>query len=277
MDAFVVEIEVDISKGMPSFDIVGLPDAAIRESRDRVRSALKNCGYDFPIGKITINLAPADQKKSGSIYDLPLFLAMLCATQQLKVNLDECAFVGELSLTGEVRPILGVLPMAITAKNSGFKSIFMPQKNAAEGAVVEGINVFGIEHITQLVDFLVGAKKLEAQESSSEFGLQEVAKADFCDVKGQHGARRALEIAAAGGHNALLIGSPGSGKSMLAKRLPSILPDMTFEESIETTKIHSIAGLLNKTVQSASPYHLFGRACRRGYNDPKAGRAFSCA
>lgn len=244
MSAFTVEVETDTAKGMPSFEIVGLPDAAIKESRDRVRSAFKNCGYEFPACRITINLAPADRKKTGPIYDLPIFMSLLHASGQIKGNFDKCAFIGELSLQGEVRAVTGVLPMVIQARDDGFEHIFVPAKNAKEGAIVSGISVYGIERVTQLVDFLSGATQLTAETAIEPTKASDVTQPDFCDVKGQENARRALEIAASGGHNALLIGSPGAGKSMLAKRLPSILSEMTFEESLETTKIHSIAGLL---------------------------------
>ena len=245
MTAFSVKTEVDIANGMPAFDIVGLPDAAVKESRDRVRSAIKNCGYQFPVNKITVNLAPADIKKAGPLYDLPILVAILTATDQLSCNLEQSAFIGELALNGEVRPVNGVLPMVLQAKQNGYQNVFVPKQNALEGTVVSGIRVFGIEHINELIDFLVGARKLEATVPVKHFHKNDVFAPDFSEVKGQLGARRALEIAAAGGHNALLIGPPGSGKSMLAKRLPSILPDMTFEESMETTKIYSIAGILS--------------------------------
>lgn len=179
MNAYPVQVEVDITVGLPSFDVVGLPDAAVKESRDRVRSAMKNCGYQFPVNKITVNLAPADIKKAGPLYDLPIFIAMLLSTNQLGGNFARCAFLGELSLNGEVRPVNGVLPMVLEAKENGFENIFVPSQNALEGAVVEGIRVFGIEHVNDLTAFLAGAKKLEAVSPIKSFAHTDLPEPDF--------------------------------------------------------------------------------------------------
>ena len=244
LNAYTVEVEADVTNGLPSFDIVGLPDAAVKESRGRVRSAIKNCGFSFPISRITVNLAPADTKKEGALYDLPILAALLKCSGQIKANLDKCAFVGELSLTGKLRSVNGALAMAIHLKQQGFTHFFVPEQNAAECSVVKGIKVIPITDIMQMLNFITGQTQIKQAEVSDYTFDKEPDYLDFCDVKGQIMAKKGLEIAAAGGHNVLLIGPPGSGKSMLSKRLPSILPEMSFEEKIETTKIYSVAGLM---------------------------------
>ena len=267
IESYMVGVEIDYGQGLPRIDLVGLPDAAVNESKNRVRSAVMNSGFSFPMSRITINLSPADVKKEGPVYDLPILIALLKAEHILNCNLDDCAFIGELSLDGLVRHVNGALPMVIRAKKSGIKRVFVPAKNALESSVVEGIDVYAVDNVRQLYDFLKGNEMLEpVKYNPGDEALSLAGMPDFRDVMGQQEARYALEIAAAGGHNILMIGPPGSGKSMLAKRLPSILPDMTFEESLRTTELYSIAGALPEGVSLItqrpfrSPHHTVSPA-----------------
>lgn len=249
IEAQPIDVEVDLSQGLPLLNIVGLPDLAVKESKDRVRSAIKNTGFHFPIKKITINLAPADLKKEGSAFDLPMALGILAADGVLKEDrLGEYLIVGELSLDGRIKEIKGALAMAILAKRAGKRGLLVPAKNGPEAAVVSGIEVLGAETLPQVVEFLNGQLALPPVETplSPLFAEQAIYGEDFSEVRGQAHAKRALEIAAAGGHNILMVGPPGSGKTMLAKRFPTILPNMSFEESLETTLVHSIFGLLSE-------------------------------
>ncbi|MEA5151722.1 MAG: YifB family Mg chelatase-like AAA ATPase [Oscillospiraceae bacterium] len=266
---YPVAVEVYISNGLPGFDIVGLPDAAVKEARERVRAAIKNNGRRFPVSRMTVNLAPADRKKEGTVYDLPMLIGILSASGDIDRPGDDCAFIGELSLTGELRPVSGALPMALSAAREGVRQLFVPADNAQEAAFAEGVSVYPVKDVQQLIRHLRREEFIEAavppEPDADEAGLP-----DFADVKGQENVKRALEIAAAGGHNILIIGPPGAGKSMMAKRLPTILPDMSREEMIQCTEIHSVAGLTGKKRPVVSrrpfrsPHHTVSAAALSG-------------
>lgn len=242
---YEVTAECDLAGGLPNFDIVGLPDAAVKEARERVRAAIKNSGFSFPVGRITVNLAPANLRKSGTVYDLPILVGILSAGGQLCWEDPDCAFVGELSLGGALRPVVGMLPMALAAKAAGVKRLYVPKSSAAEATIAEGLEVYPVETVEQLAAHLAGDVPISPAPPWQGAATAQPLP-DFSEVRGQEQVKRALEIAAAGGHNLAMIGPPGSGKSMLARRLPSILPPLNRREALEATQVHSVMGLTSQ-------------------------------
>ena len=277
ISGYDVSVECYLSSGLPAFDIVGLPDTAVKEARERVRAAAKICGMQFPISRITVNLAPADTRKAGTVYDLPVLLGILTASGDIKPLAEDAAFFGELSLTGELRHVPGALPMALSAGRAGVRDLFVPADNAEEAAYATDVNVYPVTHVSRLIEHLRGHEPISPVTPREPVPGYDPFY-DFSEVKGQENVKRALEIAAAGGHNILLVGPPGAGKSMLAKRLPTILPDMTRGEMLETTEIHSVMGLTSRanpimsTRPFRSPHHTVSApAISGGTSNPKPG------
>jgi magnesium chelatase family protein len=280
IDAYIVEVEVDISKGLPSFSTVGLPEGAVRESKERVKASIKNSGYQFPSDRITVNLAPADIKKEGSAFDLPMAIGILAATGLIpRESLFQTLFLGELSLDGLIRPIKGALPIAVMAKDMGLRGVFLPPENATEAAVVEKIDIYPVDNLSRLVQALLGFSNISPfHEDLKRFFKGHEHLLDFSDVRGQENVKRAMEIAAAGGHNIIMIGPPGAGKTMLARRLHTILPDLSFQEALETSKVYSVMGLMPEgkglitTRPFRAPHHTISDAgLIGGGQNPKPG------